>query len=124
LSQALRKLPSDGAVYAHETGLASTKWGLAAVAVGPIVGNAAQPATAARHRLVLAKGLDAAALRDLGTALCVDGVMIDGGTGASSIPLVDWSGVMVARLSWSPQSIDRDGGPTVGRTVFVMFGLL
>src|SRR5258707_11312 len=122
LAMALRKLPKDGPLYARETGLVATKWGLAAVAVGPMVASGSQASDAPARRLLLAKALDPPALRDLGKALSVDGVLIDGGTGANSIPLVDWSGVMVARLSWSPQPIDQAAGS--GRSVFIMFGLL
>jgi diguanylate cyclase (GGDEF)-like protein len=124
LAAALRKLPKDGPLYTHETGLVETKWGLAAVAVGPIVASGAQSSNTAVRRLLVAKALDAPALRALGKALAVDGVVVDGSTGADSIPLVDWSGVMVARLSWSPRPIAPEAGFGPGRSVFIMFGLL
>src|SRR5262249_17571552 len=63
-------------------------------------------------------------VRDLGAVLRVDGMVVDGGSGASSVPLIDWVGMTVGRLSWQPPSIASDGAAIPGRSLFIMFALL
>jgi sensor domain CHASE-containing protein len=41
LAAMIARLPSDGSTYADESGIVRTRWGLAAVSVGPVVPNTA-----------------------------------------------------------------------------------
>src|SRR5262249_9440205 len=59
LAEMLKQVPSDGRTYGLQTGMLKTTWGLAAVAVGPIVPNTANLAPPARSRyLIFAKAFD------------------------------------------------------------------
>lgn len=122
LAAALSRLPRDRQIYARQTGLVATEWGLAAVAVGQIATSNAGLSSVPVRRLLIARLLDANALRALARTMAVDDLSLDSGAGANSIPLVDWSGVIVARLSWSLPP--DNAGWRITPSVYVMFGLL
>ena len=126
LKPMLARLPHDGRTYAVETGLLQTVWGLAAVAVGPIVPNTpaiADPPQRARM-LVIAKALDQAAVERLGEDFVIDGFKLGGAASASGLTLTDPTGRAVGQLTWSPPQLGHEAHAQVSPAVFAMLALL
>ena len=126
LKTMLAKIPRDGHTYAVETGLLQTMWGLAAVAVGPIVPNTSSFADQPKRArvLIIAKALDQAAVERLGEDFVIDGLRLASGAGAPGLALTDPTGRTIGRLVWSPSRLGHEAHAEVSPIVFATLGLL
>ncbi len=126
LQSMLAKLPRDGRSYAVEAGLLQTKWGLAAVAAGPIVPNTptmSKVPTRARV-LIIAKAFDSDAVTRLGEDFVIDGLRLGKAGETPGLAVVDPTGNAVGRLVWSPSQLGHEAHAQVSPAVFAMLGLL
>src|SRR5690606_30831655 len=74
----VRSLPVDGRSYAVATGVLSTRWGLATVAVGPVVPSSASfpPVPQPARILVVSKLLDQTVVDRLSQDFLIDGLRL------------------------------------------------
>ncbi len=126
LRQMLGRLPLHATTYAVQTGLLQTKWGLAAVAAGPVVPNTenfGELPERARY-LVISKDLDDAALTRLGENYVIEGVRFSHSPSPTSIALTDPTNTVLGYLTWLPRRLGTQAGARVGPMAGVSLGLL
>jgi diguanylate cyclase (GGDEF)-like protein len=126
LDRMIGRVPRDGRTYGRESGLVTSRWGLMALAVGPIVANTPNLANPpARARLLLiARTLDEAAVKRLGEDFVIDGMQLRSAAAADALPLQDPGGATIGWLGWSPRQLGSEAHAAVSPTLFVMLALL
>ena len=128
LPDLISDLPTNGRDYAVKLGMVDGKWGLAGVAVGPVVPTSAdfagQPSRA--RFLVIAHAFDAAAVKRLGEDFVIDGLHLaaTNAATANAIEIADTSGKTVGALAWSPPRLGTEAHARVSTAVFLMLALL
>lgn len=126
LKEMLAKLASDGHTYGLESGMMRTAWGLAAVAVGPVVGNTVgfeNPASRSRM-LVIAKAFDETAIQRLGTNYVIDNLRLTPADSAEGVAISDPTGSVIGRLAWNDRALGSEARERVGPIALAMLGLL
>ena len=128
LAALLDGLPRDGTGYGVHTGIVSTRFGLASVAVGPVVPVSADyaPRPAAARFVVVSHLLDRDAVARLGEDYLIDDLhLVDP---AVDLPLAvrihDPTGAVVGALAWSPPVIGEQAHANVGPIVLAMLALV
>lgn len=128
LAELMEGLPRDGEAYAVHTGILQTQWGLAKVAVGPIVpfSEDYEPRPKTSRFLVVSQILDQAAVADLGTDFQIDGFALTDPASANprSIAVTDPFGTPVARLEWVSRELGNEARAEISPTVFIMLALI
>ncbi len=128
LAGMMASLPRDGKNYAFQTGMLKTEWGLAAVAVGPIVpfSEKYQPPPHAARFLVISQTFDQAVVSRLGSDFLIDGLRLTGAASAGprSVPITDPSGTVLGALTWSPRALGDQARARISPTVLVMLSLI
>ena len=127
-TQMLAALPNDGSTYDVQTGIVSGAWGLAVVAVGPVVPiskNYAKAPEQARY-LVFGKALDDEAVRQISEDFLIDGLRLIDPMSAETpkLDLTDPSGTAVGAVTWSPGSLGSQAHSRVSPVVLTMLLLL
>jgi diguanylate cyclase (GGDEF)-like protein len=121
----LKTLPSDGHTYDFKTGMLKTAWGLAAVAVGPVVPNTPNQAPAPRSRyLLIAKTLDDAGLQRLGEDYVIDGLRFARPSDRASVTISDPGGAAISALSWSARRLGSEAHARISPLVLLMLFLI
>jgi diguanylate cyclase (GGDEF)-like protein len=128
LKPMIAALPRDGRKYAVRTGIVRGTWGLAAVAVGPVVPlspNYKDPPAHPRY-LVLAKALDDQEVQRLGEDFLIDGLRLVNWYAANplKINLTDPLGTVVGALVWSPGHLGSDAHARVSLAVLTSLALV
>ncbi|MCB1494195.1 MAG: bifunctional diguanylate cyclase/phosphodiesterase [Bauldia sp.] len=128
LAKLIASLPRDGKTYAVKTGILQTKWGLAKVAVGPVVpfSEDYSPRPAASRLLLISHAFDGAAVASLGEDYLIEGLrLVDAGAaGPSSVTITDPSGTVLAALDWTSRALGNEARARIGPAVFVMLALI
>jgi diguanylate cyclase (GGDEF)-like protein len=127
----IAELPTDGRTFEARAGLVRGAWGLALVAVGPVVPVTADlpiPGGAIRH-LAIAKAFDDDAVRSLGEDYLIEGLSLSGSpTGSANRTQVhDYDGNTIAWLTWSPRELGSEaqaGAETLGLSMLGLLGFL
>jgi diguanylate cyclase (GGDEF)-like protein len=121
-------LASDGRTYEVRTGMVEGAWGIAAIAVGPIVPSSRDfenPPKRSRY-LIFSKAFDETALGMLSTEYVLRGLRFakPGEEPAERVDLVDPSGRAIAALTWPPGKLGNQAHADVGPVVAVMLALI
>ncbi len=128
LASMIAELPKDGKTYDVQTGIVRGAWGLAAVAVGPVVpaskdfGN---PPERSRY-LVVGKAFDTAAVERASEDFVIDGLhLVDPAASEPlKIDLVDPNGTVVGALAWSPAQLGSQASAQVSPAALAMLLLV
>jgi hypothetical protein len=117
-------LPNDDSARDVSTGILKGKWGLASVAVGPIVPFSADfQNPPQRHRyLVTGRVFDDDAVRRLGEDFVIDGLHIVDPAASEllKIDLADPNGTIVGAIAWSPGRLGNQAYSGVNPAVLTM----
>ncbi len=123
----LNGLPDDGRTYEAHSGIVSGAWGLALVAVGPIVPSSAELEPPNRSRyLVISKSLDDAALKLFAEEFVLTGLRFvqPGEQVEDELDLVDPGGQTIARLTWASPMMGTTAYAQISPVVIVMLSLI
>ncbi len=128
LTSMIAALPADGKTYAASAGVVRGAWGLATVAVGPIVPTSAdfQNRPKQSRYLIVAKALDAAAVEQLRQDYVIDGLRLANPTAPEplKIDLADTTGTVISALAWSPGRLGSQARARVSPLVLTMLALI
>ena len=121
-------LPRDGHTYAAHTGILITRFGLAAVAVGPVVpvGANFSPQPANARFLVIGRPLDHDAIARLGEDYLIDGLQLADPAidEPRTVHVRDPVGKVVGTLVWAPPGIGDQAHAKVSPIVLAMLSLV
>lgn len=128
LTRMIAELPTDARTFDARAGLARGAFGLAVVAVAPVVPFSADvPVTAGQPRfLAIGRVLDAETIHRLGEDYVIDGLILGNSPADSdnSIGLADYEGNIVATLTWTPRQPGTAAQSRVGAIALSMLALL
>jgi diguanylate cyclase (GGDEF)-like protein/PAS domain S-box-containing protein len=128
LASMVAALPKDGKTYDVQTGVVRGAWGLATVAVGPIVpASANYPNLPQRLRyLVMGKAFDDAAVNRVSEDFVIDGLrLVDPAASEPlKVDLVDPNGTVVGALGWSPGQLGSQASAQVSPAALAMLLLV
>ena len=128
LTSMIAELPSDGKTFDVRTGIVKGAWGLAIIAVSPVVPITADFPLSPRPTrfLVIGKAFDGSAVTRLGEDFVIEGLhLVDPATSAPlKVNLVDTSGTVVGALAWSPGQLGSKAGAQVGPVALTMLLLV
>ncbi len=128
IANLLDGLVTDGRTYEVRTGMVLGAWGLAAVAVGPIVPSSRELENAPKRSryLILAKTFDGTALGMLAGEYVLGGLRFvePGEQPADKVDVVDPTGQTIAALTWPPGRLGSQAHADVGPTVILMLCLI
>jgi diguanylate cyclase (GGDEF)-like protein len=121
-------LADNGRIYEVRTGFVQGVWGLAAVAVGPIVPSSldfSSPPTRARY-LVIAKAFDNTAAGLLAQEYLIDGLRVVSHSEETPdhLDIVDPDGKVLAALTWTPGRLGSAAHAEVGPGIYLMLGAI
>jgi diguanylate cyclase (GGDEF)-like protein len=121
-------LPRDGTTYAVHTGIISTRFGLAAVAVGPVVPASDEygPRPERSRFILISRRFDDEAIARLGADYLIDRLHLVNAdeVPVPAVPITDPAGTVVGRLAWSPPATGAEAHASVGPVVFGMLALV
>jgi diguanylate cyclase (GGDEF)-like protein len=128
LASMIADLPKDGVTYAVKTGLVRGAWGLAAIAVGPIVpvyADFQNPPQRSRY-LVIGQAFDGPAVDRLSEDFVIDGLRLVAPTASEplKVDLTDLNGTVIGALAWSPARLGSEAHARVSPTVLTMLLLV
>ncbi|MEX0851899.1 MAG: EAL domain-containing protein [Bauldia sp.] len=128
LADMIAELPAESGAYDVRAGLVKTRWGLAVMAVGPVVPfleNFSPPSPEPRY-LVLSKAFDAQAVSRLGDDYVIDGLALAEPSVVTdaAIDLTGPDGNTVAALTWSPRQLGSRAHARVSPPALAMLALL
>ena len=107
-----------------ETGIAETPWGLAAVAVGPIIPNTeALPIPRKPRLLIIAKALDTTTLQRLAEDYVIADLRI-AGPKQTGVPLVDPTGSILGTLEWNSADLGGKARSEAAPFIVLTFTML
>jgi diguanylate cyclase (GGDEF)-like protein len=128
LASMIAELPKDGTTYDVRTGIVRGVWGLAVVAVGPMVPASADfPNPPQRSRyMVIGKRFDDAAVGRLGEDLLIDRLrLVDpAASEPHKIDITDPNGTVVGALAWTPGRLGSQAQASVNPAVLPMLLLV
>ncbi|MCB1488222.1 MAG: bifunctional diguanylate cyclase/phosphodiesterase [Bauldia sp.] len=128
LAKLIAPLPRDGKTYAVSTGILKTKWGLAKVAVGPIVpfSKDYEPRPSASRFLLISHSFDQETVASLGEDYLIEDLrLVDPeSAGPLSVPVTDPSGNVIAALGWTSRSLGNEARAGISPAVFIMLALV
>jgi diguanylate cyclase (GGDEF)-like protein len=125
LAEMIKALPADGHTYGFKVGMLKTIWGLAAMAVGPVVPNTPNQAPPPRSRyLVIAKAFDNAAVQRLAEDYVIDGLRLAAPDEAAAVTIRDPDGTEIGRLTWPARQLGNVAHARISPLVFVMLFLI
>ncbi len=126
LATMIAELPNDGRTYDVRTGIVRGAWGLATVAVGPVVPDGLKQSPPRSRYLVIARAFDDAAVARLGEDSVVAGLHLvaPGASEPLKIDLTDPNGTVVGAIAWSPGSLGSRAKAEVSPIVEVMLVLV
>ena len=121
-------LASDGRTYEVRTGMVEGAWGIAAIAVGPIVPSSRdfEDLPKRARYLIISKAFDETALGMLSTEYVLGGLHFvrPGEEPADRVDLVDPTGQTLAALTWPPGRLGNQAHADVGPVVTAMLALI
>jgi len=121
-------LPHDGITYEVHTGIVSTRFGLAAVAVGPVVAASDEygPHPERSRYILISRLLDTQAITRLGEDYLIADLHLvsPAEVPVRAVPVRDPAGAVVGRLTWSPPAIGEEAHASVGPVVIAMLALV
>ena len=128
IGRLLDGLVDNGRTYEVRTGFVEGVWGLAAVAVGPIVPSSldyANPPSRSRY-LVIAKAFDNTAAGLLAQEYLIDGLKVVPHTEKTPdhLDIADPDGTVLAALTWAPGRLGSAAHAEVGPGVYLMLGAI
>jgi diguanylate cyclase (GGDEF)-like protein len=128
LASMIAELPTDRRTFDARSGVLAGAWGLAIVAVGPVVSITEDlPLVEGPVRfLVFGKAFDLAAVRALGEDYLIDKLTLGNPLPAADnrTPVLDYDGNAVAWLTWSPRQLGAQAQASTEVLAFSMLAVL
>lgn len=129
LTQMIADLPTDGVTFDARAAVVSGRWGLAIMAVAPVVpisSDVSIPEPGKPRFLAISRAFDLAAVRDLGNDYLIDRLSWGGPLPEASnrAPVMDYNGDIVGWLTWNPRQLGAAAHAQTQPIALTMLGLL